>query len=249
MSQILLVRHGETEWNRDRLWQGWRDSNLTPKGEAQARQNAKVLEQEQVSRVYASPLQRVKQTLRCINEVFPVSVQYDERLREISMGDWEGVHVEDAQRRNPREYEKWLRDKENLGAPNGESYANVRGRLKAFLLSKGIIGERGTNEYHQFGEGLQYKLCNKENTAIVCHGIAIKLILELLSGIACAAIEFRGIPNDAVHAVRNEGDSIRFTHYRSGLGPVEGSVSWVAAKSSEAHIARWYINATFNNLS
>ena len=222
MSKIILVRHGETEWNRDRRWQGWGDSKLTEKGEEQARENAKVLALENVSRIYASPLKRERETLRCIEEVFRVPVKFDDRLKEISMGDWEGVSVEGVRHNSVAAYTRWNQDKEHRGAPNGESYADVRNRLESFLLREKIVVEKGINEYHQFDERPEYTRSNNDGLAIVSHGVAIKILLEIFNGIHSASNDRRGIPNNVVHVVQVNCGSLRIAHYVNGMGPQQG---------------------------
>ena len=138
------------------------------------------------------------------------------------MGDWEGVFDTDIRSQYAHEYEQWLRDREVISPPNGETYADVRNRLKAFLLEKQILVECGINEYSQFREKPEYRLGVGENIAIVSHGVAIKLILELCDAIRSAATESGSIPNDVVHAVQEADGTLKFSHYRNGEGPFEG---------------------------
>src|SRR4051794_24612515 len=97
---VLLVRHGETEWNRARRYQGWLDSPLSPEGIAQAEAIGRLLRrlpQAADADIVASPLGRARHTAEIIAEClsddrsYRRPVRFDERLREISLGSWDGL--------------------------------------------------------------------------------------------------------------------------------------------------------------
>src|SRR4051812_23303135 len=94
---IFLVRHGETEWNRSRRYQGWSDSPLTTGGIAQAKAIGKrlwALPEAAAAEIVASPLRRARRTAEIIAECLgrPEPLRCDERLKEISLGSWDGLH-------------------------------------------------------------------------------------------------------------------------------------------------------------
>lgn len=137
---LLLVRHGQTEWNVAARCQGQRDSDLTPHGRAQADHVGQVLRRlveaipdwrEQV-RFVASPLGRTMETARIINRYLELPVESDYRVAEVSFGVWEGMTRAEIQAANP-----WLADHGPHGwqfhAPEGERYEEVRQRLLGFL--------------------------------------------------------------------------------------------------------------------
>jgi broad specificity phosphatase PhoE len=107
---VLLVRHGETEWNRIRRYQGWLDSSLSPDGIAQAEAIGRLLcrlPEAAGAEIVASPIGRARRTAEIIAECLPDDrgrprpVCFDERLREISLGSWDGLDKRDIRRRAP----------------------------------------------------------------------------------------------------------------------------------------------------
>lgn len=92
---IFLVRHGETEWNRARRYQGWQDSPLTLRGVAQAAAIGRQLKAlaAAAAPIVASPTGRSRRTAEIIAGVLgaPASLRFDPRLREISLGAWDGL--------------------------------------------------------------------------------------------------------------------------------------------------------------
>lgn len=139
---IYLVRHGETEWNRERRYQGQLDSPLTAHGVAQARRVARLLRTlvaaQSECALVASPLGRAKQTASLICQELgrdPGSCRYDPALMEMAWGDWEGRKAEDIEREEPALWAERVRSKWSFVPPGGESYAIVWGRARRWLES------------------------------------------------------------------------------------------------------------------
>ena len=144
---VLLVRHGETEWNRARRYQGWLDSPLTPEGIAQAEAIGRILRllpQANDADIVASPLGRARRTAEIIAECLSDgsgpnrSIRFEERLREISLGSWDGLDKRDIRRRAPElfagEDGRW---EYYFGTPDGETYERFAGRIAAWLADLG----------------------------------------------------------------------------------------------------------------
>jgi probable phosphoglycerate mutase len=139
---IILVRHGQTQWNLEGRYQGQLNSDLTEKGKAQSRKNAskiaKVLDLKMPFKVFSSPLGRAKESsyLICDELGFDKSrVIFDERLSEFNYGIFEGKTKDECRELYPqvlaqREANKWLYEIEN-----GESYLLVKERLLSWLKS------------------------------------------------------------------------------------------------------------------
>jgi probable phosphoglycerate mutase len=144
---VLLVRHGETEWNRNRRYQGWLDSPLTPEGIAQAEAIGRLLHrlpEAAEADIVASPIGRARRTAEIIAECLrnggghPRPIRFDERLREISLGSWDGLDKRDIRRRAPDVFTgQGSRWEWYFHSPDGETYDAFAGRIAAFLADLG----------------------------------------------------------------------------------------------------------------
>lgn len=142
---ILLVRHGETEWNRVRRYQGWRDSPLTPRGIAQAAaigRRLATMPEAANSLLVASPIGRARHTAELIGAALGRTspLVFDERLREVSIGAWEGLDYDEIAALSPGIFDGEGRHEWYFRAPGAESYAEFSGRVAAWLAEN---SERG----------------------------------------------------------------------------------------------------------
>ena len=101
MGELLLVRHGETDWNREHRIQGHTDLPLNAKGLEQARALADSLAATALTAVYSSDLSRALQTATAVATVHGLAVQFDRDLREKNFGSWEGLTDTDIAERFP----------------------------------------------------------------------------------------------------------------------------------------------------
>lgn len=118
---LLLVRHGETLWNRERRFQGFSDVPLNERGMRQAFALAKCLRARRIAAVYASDLVRARSTAEIIAREHEVEVRVDPRLREMNQGALEGKALEDLLREYPGLLERWLAEPAEVRMPGGES--------------------------------------------------------------------------------------------------------------------------------
>jgi probable phosphoglycerate mutase len=98
---ILLARHGETDWNRDGIWQGWADPPLNETGRRQARELAEQLRDVPFDAVYASDLRRASETAAIVGAPHGVPIVVDADLREIDIGSWSGLTRAEIEARFP----------------------------------------------------------------------------------------------------------------------------------------------------
>ena len=91
MTELLLVRHAETEWNREGRWQGHADPPLNEAGRAQARALAEALAGERLDAIYTSDLRRAAETAEILGAALGRPVTSDPDLREIDVGSWSGL--------------------------------------------------------------------------------------------------------------------------------------------------------------
>ena len=96
MTTLLLVRHGETDWNAERRWQGHADVPLNARGLEQARALGERLSAEPVDAIYSSDLSRARDTAAVVGKRLGVAVVLDADLREIDVGPIEGLTAEEA---------------------------------------------------------------------------------------------------------------------------------------------------------
>ena len=128
MTRIILVRHGQTQWNLERKYQGHSDVALTDTGREQARRVAERLAGEKIDAAYSSDLSRAAETAACIAAKHGVPVTPLPDLREIMFGEWEGLTYDEITARWPGALEKlWSRPGE-VEIPGGESFARVQER-------------------------------------------------------------------------------------------------------------------------
>jgi broad specificity phosphatase PhoE len=103
VAELILVRHGETDWNRDLRYQGHADPPLNAAGREQARELARELETIELHAIYTSDLRRAAETAEIINLGRSVPLTRDERLREIDVGSWSGLTRAEIEERFPGE--------------------------------------------------------------------------------------------------------------------------------------------------
>ena len=133
---LYVVRHGQTEWNVAKRFQGQRDSPLSELGQRQASAAAAFLAEAGVETLYASPLGRAWKTAEVIARRVSQDRISESRLMECGFGDCEGMTLEDIETAYPgktawREADKWHRC-----YPDAESYLDVSRRVGAFADEK-----------------------------------------------------------------------------------------------------------------
>lgn len=154
--ELILVRHGETVHNVNRITQGWSDSDLSERGREQVLRLAERLKELQPTALYSSPLGRAMSTARAIAEATGLEIVQLDDLREMNYGRWEGRAFADIRVEDEEIYRRWIADEE-CRCPEGESHADVRRRmLRAF-------------------ETIHRETVNSERAVAVAHGTAIRI--------------------------------------------------------------------------
>ncbi len=130
MTSLILVRHGETDWNVEGRYQGQADPPLNERGREQARKAASEIAGLRPDVIYSSPLRRAWETAQIIAEAagIPRAIP-DPRLKEIAQGAWEGMLVTDIQRQFPEEFRLWQEHPWELEIPGRESLRDLEKRV------------------------------------------------------------------------------------------------------------------------
>jgi alpha-ribazole phosphatase len=169
MMRLILVRHGETDWNAQRRYQGWSDSPLNDIGVRQADLLSARLAGERVGAVYTSDLQRAMQTAQAIVAQHALPAIADPRLREMSFGGWEGLTHEEIRARWPDEMDAWLCDPLRVAPPGGETLAQLADRVRGALDDIVGKGADQTVVLVSHGGPLRVLLCLALRFAVRAH--------------------------------------------------------------------------------
>jgi phosphoserine phosphatase len=142
VTTILLARHGESDWNRAKRWQGHADRPLTELGRAQARDLAERLAETELDAVYSSDLQRARETAEIVARSRGLDVAVLAELREIDVGSWSGLTRTEAEQRFPEAYRRWVAGGE--GWDDGETYEQLSERVvgAVYTIAGDHPGER-----------------------------------------------------------------------------------------------------------
>jgi broad specificity phosphatase PhoE len=147
-TRIILARHGETDWNLERRWQGHSDRRLNRTGRAQAKALADQLATEPIAAVYSSDLVRAHETARIVAARLALDVVAVPGLRERRFGSWEGLRDVEVEHRFPGAH----------GPPDGETREEM---LRRVLDSLEAIASSHAGE----------------TVLVVCHGGPIRAAL------------------------------------------------------------------------
>ena len=131
--EIILVRHGETDWNKNKRCQGISDIDLNETGLKQAEQLKNYFYSKKIDAMFTSNLKRAKQTANIINFDDRFTLYYSEELREMNQGDFEGVHFDVLNEKYLPELTQWRNNPDTFRIPNGETLGEVQDRIVIFM--------------------------------------------------------------------------------------------------------------------
>jgi broad specificity phosphatase PhoE len=129
---LVLVRHGETDWNRENRFQGHADPALNDTGRSQARALADELRGEHFAAAYTSPLRRAYETAAILAAGLGLEPVAEEALKEVDVGSWSGLTRDEVESRFPDGYLRWL--EYGHGWDDGETYDELGERVLSGLL-------------------------------------------------------------------------------------------------------------------
>ncbi|RBP45595.1 histidine phosphatase family protein [Garciella nitratireducens] len=161
MSRLYLIRHGETIWNRERKTQGIKNVSLSETGKLQAKYLAKRLKKENIDFIYSSDLSRAYKTAEIVGNHIGKSVQILPEIREMNFGDWEGLTLNEIDKKFHDIYNQWNHTPHLAKIPGGETLIQVQER--AIKVVNRII-----------------KKNPNKNIVMISHGTTIKTIIFYL---------------------------------------------------------------------
>jgi len=166
MAKLILVRHGQTDWNARGRFQGQSNPPLNELGQQQAAMVGRRLAGQKILSVLSSDLQRAWQTAEIIaaSRGLDMHVVHPEpRLREMDFGDWEGLTYAEIGRRFPHALEAWQQDPSDVAPPGGESLAQLAARVQSV--------------YNDLGNA------QSETVLLVAHGGSLQVLLCVAFGL------------------------------------------------------------------
>lgn len=162
--RLIFVRHGQSEGNLERKFQGWTDAPLSETGYLQAKLAGEEMKQYHIDRIYSSDLKRAYCTAQAVAEGRNLEITIDKRLREINGGDWEDVPWNTLEKDFADSYQAWAEQPHLHKMPNGESMEEFYNRAVSFLND--ILAD------------------TEETICIATHGTFIKCIVCYCKGLA-----------------------------------------------------------------
>ncbi|KNF07896.1 phosphoserine phosphatase 1 [Gottschalkia purinilytica] len=131
--KFILVRHGETEANANKIFSGWTDFPLTPNGIKQAEKLGEELKKYDIDVIYSSPLPRALKTAEYISKAIKKEIITTECVKEINFGLFEGKTGEQIKKEHESDWNSWNEDYVNFRLPEGENLVDVFNRIKVFI--------------------------------------------------------------------------------------------------------------------
>jgi probable phosphoglycerate mutase len=196
VTEILLIRHGETDWNTEKRLQGHLDIGLNAEGMRQAQALGQALLNEPLDAIYASDLQRAKHTAQAIATPRGMVVQADPGLRERCYGAFEGLRHAEISERYPREFAAWRAREMDARYPEGKNVAETLREFSSRVLS--AITGIASRPRHR----------NKK-IAIVTHGGVLECIYREAKGIGYASPRDFDILNASINRLFWNGDCLQ----------------------------------------
>jgi 2,3-bisphosphoglycerate-dependent phosphoglycerate mutase len=198
---LVLVRHGESEWNKLNLFTGWKDPDLTEKGVAEALAGARQLKAKGIGFdiAYTSALLRAQHTLSLILDTIGQSdlpTVKDARLNERDYGDLSGLNKDDARKRWGEEQVHIWRRSYDVPPPGGESLKDTAARVLPYYEAE-----------------IWPKIQAGKNVIVAAHGNSLRALIMKLEGLSGEAIVKRELATGVPMVYRLKADGSACEHY------------------------------------
>lgn len=181
--ELILVRHGQSQWNLENRFTGWVDVHLTEQGIAEARHAGELLKDYHFDAAFTSALTRAQETLRLILEVTgqtDLHVERDQALNERHYGDLQGLNKDETAEKFGKEQVHIWRRSYDIQPPNGESLKDTRTRVLPY-----------------YEEHIEPLLKQGKKVLVVAHGNSLRGLVMVLDGISERDIPELNIPTGA----------------------------------------------------
>jgi probable phosphoglycerate mutase len=189
MTDLIFIRHGETDWNRQLRFQGHIDVPLNPTGHEQAQRLAQALADERFDLLISSDLQRARQTALPLRHLHAQPLQARSALREQSFGVLEGLDVPAIQARHPQLWAAWLRHDADFALPEGESTRQFHSRVVS------AVRELATAH-------------GGKTLLLVTHGGVLDMLWRTVHGLPLHGARECDIPNTGINRLRWRGGTL-----------------------------------------
>jgi len=213
-TELIFVRHGESNYNRDRRWQGQsQDALLSPLGWQQAACVAEALASSGAAALFSSDLTRAIQTAVAIALASGLPIVPDARLREIDAGRWTDRPSEEVAREEPERVDAWNHRPATTSPPNGEGVAAAQQRILAFVAER-ISAYDG------------------QSVIVATHGAILQTLMAAASGVALEDLWL------ATPAANGAIVRVQWAAAANGPGPLGGGRLRLLGPPSVDHLAR-----------
>jgi len=205
VTELLFIRHGETDWNRQQRFQGQIDVPLNATGQAQAGRMAARLAADRHDALFSSDLQRARATAAPLAAAWGRTAVPLPGLREQHFGVLEGLDVPTIQARHPELWQRWLEHRADYALPGGESLRQFHTRVMAAV-----------RELVDAGHGARL--------AVVTHGGVLDMLWRSAHGLPLDGQRACDIPNTGLNRLRWAGGTLQVQSWADAehlAGPAE----------------------------
>jgi alpha-ribazole phosphatase len=192
---LYIIRHGETESNKERRYQGWSESPLSDNGLRQAEKASFFLAGEKIDALFCSDLNRAIHTAKVIGAGCGLKPEITPLLREIHFGEWEGLTFDQIEASWGDRISSWLDNPFERSAPGGETLKEVCGRMLEFTTQL-------SNIYP-----------DSKRVAAVSHGGSIRALLYQILKLDLESFWRMKIDNASVSLIQNDNNQFKVVYY------------------------------------
>ena len=187
---LILVRHGQTDWNVNGRYMGWTDEDLSEQGVRQAERLSRRLDRWPIAGIFSSPLKRAVRTAEIVAGRHSLPVQTIEELGEMRVGAWEGMFAGDIAAKYPELWKTWRTNPGDFRMPGGESLGEVCERA---VRACGRITDRSEGKM----------------VLVVTHDVVVRLLVAHCLGVSADIYRRLEVGNASITVMERDGERRR----------------------------------------